>query len=149
MWWWVCHTQLWHGRAQGGRIRAAHSPRAGGTLLGEALSLLAFQSGGKTQPKQPAVELLPSPHFRGKDTLPSTATWSTATRAGGFAAESLAPSFLTSSFNPEEGGKLLRLPALHRAKVSRNHTGYRKQMAFCWKSKTLHRKSVLISSVDN
>lgn len=56
--------------------------------------------GGETQPKQPAVELLPSLPFT---TLPSTATWSTATRAG-FAAGSLAPDFLTPSFDPEEGG---------------------------------------------
>lgn len=46
------------------------------------------------------------------------APWSTATRAGGFASESLDPDFLTSRLNPEEGGKLLRLPALRRAKVS-------------------------------
>ena len=60
-----------------------------------------------------------------KDAPPSAAR-----RAGGFAAESLHPGFLTSRLNPEEGGKLLRLPALHRAKVSRNHVSYRKQMAF-------------------
>lgn len=80
----------------------------------------------KTQPKQPAVELLPSLHFKGE----KDAVWGTATRASGFAAESLGPDFLNSRLNPEKGGKLRQLPALHRAEVSRNRVSYRKQMAF-------------------
>lgn len=146
MWWWVCHTQLWHSELRGAGLGLE-------ALYWEkhSASLLLKVGRKKTQPKQPAVEFLPSLHFRaGKDALPSRATWSTATRAGGFAAGSLAPDILTSSFNPEEGGgKLLRLPALCRAEVSRNHSGYRKQMAFCCKCKTLRRKSVQITSVDN
>lgn len=130
----MCHTQL---RGAGLGLEALDREKHSACWLSKV--------GEKPQPKQPAVEILPSLHFRGgEDTLPSTAT-----RAGGFAAESLAPDFLTSSFNAEQGGKRLRLPALHRAEVSRNHSAYRKQMAFCCKCKTLHRKSVQISSVDN
>lgn len=85
---------------RGGRIRA------GGTLSGEALSLFASKSGGKkTQPKQPAVELLPSLHFKRRGGHPakhSHVEHGHACRR--FCAESLPPDFLTSSFNPEQGG---------------------------------------------
>ena len=68
--------------------------------------------------------LLPAAKARG-----STAAGSGATSAGGFAAQPLDPDVPTSRLNPEEGGKLLRLPALPGAEVSKNRVGYRKQMA--------------------
>lgn len=87
------------------------TPSPGTALLrgaGSGLEVLyqekhCFQNWGEnpSQNNLPWKELLPSLH---STAVPSTATWSTATRAG-FAAGSLVPEFLTPSFNPEEGGK--------------------------------------------
>lgn len=87
--------------AQGCRVRAVCPVLEALLLKKNTASSLPKVGGGETQPKQPAVELFPSLHFKGE----KDAVLSAATRAGGFAAESLDLDFLTSRLNPEEGGK--------------------------------------------